>query len=332
MTLVSAARRWPFIPETVSWAARALRRETFGFRFDYPVEEVPAAGPKESLHYYVYSNRLFFDAMYLDADGIPVHRSRTFEAYNPAYVAWYGLMCLERSLRGTAVGRTIFLKQAAWLETNGVRRPDGSVVWPYTFDWQEGLCFLKSPWISALAQGLAVSALVRAYRVTGEHRLLDFCRDATAVFERDVKDGGIRIVEDGRVMYEEYPGYPPSRVLDGFLFSLLGLYDLFAQTDDSRVFRLFTDGIGGLERTLSFWDYRGKWSWYGSHRHLCTPEYNALNGALLRSLGRVSCRPMLRLYAERWDPARLTALGRAEVFLWFLMTKNRSRLNHLSRR
>ena len=101
----------------------ALRRELLGFRFDYPVDAEPAAGPRESLHYYVYSRRLFFDAMEQDADGIPVHRSRTLRTYNPAYVAWYGLTSLERWLRGEdSDGRRTFLQQVAWLESHAVER------------------------------------------------------------------------------------------------------------------------------------------------------------------------------------------------------------------
>jgi hypothetical protein len=333
MTLACAARPWPFVPDAVWWAVQAFRRETLGFRFHYPLEEVPEAGPKGSLHYYVYSDRLFFDAMHLDAHGIPVHRSRTFETYNPAYVAWYGLVNLERSLRHPdASGRATFLKQAVWLERHAVRRADDAVVWEYGFDWREGACVLKAPWISALAQGLAISALVRAYRITGEERLLDLGRGAAEVFEQDVSGGGVRTLEEGRVLYEEYPGYPPPRVLDGFLFGLLGLYDLFAQTGDARVFQLFAEGVDGLRATLPFWDYRGKWSWYGARVYLSPPHYNGLNRALLNSLGRVSGVQELRRCAAQWDPSRLTMLGRAEVFLWFLATKNGSRFRQLWRR
>ena len=35
------------------WAGRALRNELLDFRFHYPIEAVPVAGPKQSLHYYV---------------------------------------------------------------------------------------------------------------------------------------------------------------------------------------------------------------------------------------------------------------------------------------
>ena len=332
MTALAPIRPWHGVFEPLWWAAGALRKELLDFRFDYPVEVVPAAGAKASLHYYVYSDRLFFDAMEPDADGIPIQRSRQFHTYNPAYIAWYGLMSLERSLRQDVSRQAIAMRQADWLRNHAVARADGSVVWPFTVDWDEGACRLKAPWISAMVQGLAMSLLVRAYRITGETELLDQCRGAAVVFARTVADGGVRTIEEGHVVYEEYPGVPSPRVLDGYLFSLLGLYDLATETGDPAIRRLFDEGIDGLTHNLPFWDYKGKWSWYGSHGYLCPPHYHNLNCVLLSSLASLTGEPALQRYADAWTPAHLTAFGRAEVFLFFMLTKNRSRLRHLLRR
>lgn len=334
MSSVFARRPWPGAFGRLWWAARALRNELFGFRFNYPLEAVPDAGSKDSLRYYVYSERLFLDAMDLDAQGIPLQRSRTIgETYNPAYVAWYGLVSLERYERELdPAGDKAFLKQVAWLEAHAVRREDGAVVWPYSTDWWEGHCHFKAPWISAMAQGLAMSALVRGYRITGRQHLLDTGLAATKVFEKNIEDGGVRTLEGGHVLYEEYPGYPLPRVLDGFLFSLLGLYDLSTETGDPRVFQLFADGIDGLKHTLPFWNYRGKWSWYGSHGYLCPPHYHTLNFALLSILERLTGDSVLGRYARMWHPKRLSRWDRAEILLVFALTKNWARLRLLNRK
>ena len=179
-----------------------------------------------------------------------------------------------------------------------------------------------------MVQGLAISLLVRGYRMTGRSTLLDLCRAATKVFEKNVEDGGVRTPASGGALYEEYPCYPLPRVLDGFLFSLLGLYDLVAETGDPRASQLFADGIAGLKQTLEFWNYRSKWSWYGSHGYLCPPHYNKLNAGLLMSLGRITGDQALQKCADAWDPLRLTRVGRTEILLAFLLTKNLSRLRH----
>ena len=310
------------------YALRALRNEAFGFRFDYPIETIQEAGPVESLHYYVSSDRLFLDDLEFDRNGIAMkhYRAQGLQ-YNPLFIAWWGLVNLERYLK-TADGECLktFFLQVEWLKSNAVTRDDGAVVWPCYFDWQEGRCRLKAPWISAMYQGMIISALVRGFRLTGEAQLLELCQRAVRVFETTIQAGGVRTIEGGSVLYEEYPAYPLPRVLDGFLVSLLGLYDLYNQTQDKRVFDLFSQGIEGLTATLKFWNYRNKWSWYGSHGYLCPPHYHKFNYVLLRVLEKLTGEKILGQYAEQWDIKNLFWKDKAEIFLMFTLTKNLARL------
>jgi heparosan-N-sulfate-glucuronate 5-epimerase len=331
MSLWRRSQRSREEPGPIWWALRALRKEVWGFRFDYPLEVISDAGGSDSLHYYIYSERLFFDVMEVNGDGIPMHRLRRFGAtYNPAYVAWYALANLERGLRRVdPAGEKIFLRQVDSLVSRAMRTADGAVAWPCMFDWHEGRSFLKAPWISALTQGLVMSALVRAHRLTGRAAFLELALDAVKVFEKNVRDGGVRSFENGRVLFEEYPAYPLPRILDGFLFSLLGLHDVAVATRDVGVAQLFSDGVKGLSETLPFWDYRQKWSWYGSHGYLCPPHYNKLNVVLLTSLARITADPRLAQYARDWAPERLSIVDRLELFSLFIFTKNRSRLRSM---
>lgn len=314
---------------SIAAAVRALGRELVGFRVGYPLEIVPDAERPDSLRYHLHSDRLFLDGLELDPRGVPRKRYRLLGLqYNPLFVAWWGLHHLERAAReGPAGPLDVFRAQLDWLRDHAVTRHDGAVVWPCRFDWQEGRARLRAPWISAMYQGVVISALVRGYRLTGDPRLLELALAGSRVFEIDVEAGGVRSREPGYVLYEEYPAFPLPRILDGFLLSLLGLYDLHAQTGDGAVGRLFEEGMDGLVRHLGRWDYRGKWSWYGSHGYLCPPHYHALNRALLAILSRITGEETLARTARAWGPDRLSPLDRAEVFLVFTITKNRARLS-----
>ena len=122
------------------YASRVLRKEVFGFRFDYPIETIQEAGPVDSLHYYVTSDRLFLDDLEFDRNGIAIkhYRAQGLQ-YNPLFIAWWGLVNLERYLK-TADGECLkkFFLQVEWLKSNAVTRDNGAVVWPCYFDWQEG--------------------------------------------------------------------------------------------------------------------------------------------------------------------------------------------------
>jgi heparosan-N-sulfate-glucuronate 5-epimerase len=309
------------------WAVRALRTETLGFRFKYPIDIDAAAGPQDSLHYYIYSDSLSWTALRLDAQGIAQCVSPTTgTVYRPAFVAWYGLINLGHYLRRqNQLNLRIFLNQVDWLERNAILREDGALVWPHTFDWKEGYTFLKAPWVSANAQGLVISALVRGWRFTRRPQLLELLKASARIFEIEVAQGGLREVVNGNLVYTELQG---RAILDHFLTALLGLYDLFAETGDDIVGKMFTQGIEGLKAMLPTWDYRHKWSWYGSHGYLCPPSYHCCNRVLLTVLARLSTEPLLADYAESWNPDNLSTAARLEVFLGFLFTKNARRFKN----
>ena len=313
--------------DSIIWAARAIWAETIRFRFAYPLEIDDAAGPKDSLHYYIYSDSLAWDVLKLDSGGIAqCCYPTTGPVYRPAFVAWYGLVHLGHYLRRRdPMNLQIFLKQVDWLERNAVMRDDGALVWPHKFDWKDGDTFWRAPWLSANAHGLAVSALVRAWRVTRRPSLLEALSRSAAIFTMGVDQNGLREVINGHVLYTELRG---SAILDHFLTALLGLYDLFAEIGDPAVGRLFNQGIEGLKGMLPTWDYRQKWSWYGSRNYLSPPAYNCQHRLLLKVLARLSKEPILASYADRWNPDRLSIIGRLEVFLAFLHTKNVSRLKN----
>lgn len=316
-------------PDAVKCAILALKKEIFGFNFDYPLYTVPGSFTKDSLHYYLYSDALAWEALRLDSNGIPQTWYRvTGAAYWPAYIAWYGLVQLGHYLRrGDEAHLSSFLTQISWLERNAVLRSDGAVVWPMNFDYPIGRFLLKAPWISAHAQGLVISALVRAWRLTRRPELLELLKNSAKIFELEVKDAGIRVVMEGHTLYTEIPGGPIPGIIDGFMTSLVGLHDLYVETQDPVVGRLFEEGIAGLQYALPRWDYRSKWSWYNC-AYLSPPAYQNLNCLLLEVLAGLTAQPRLAEYARRWSPRQFSALDRIEVYLGFVLTKNANRLWH----
>jgi len=205
---------------------------------------------------------------------------------------------------------------------------DGSVIWPNRFNCLEGGLVLRAPWVSAHDHGLAISALVRGYRLTGSQPLLELLHRAVGAFEKSTAEGGLRVPCEKGALYAELPGALGPGILDGFMTSLLGLFDLFVQTAHSRVLKLFSEGIEGLKYTLPQWDYRGRWSWYGSRAYLSPPSYHHIHRLQLQVLARLAQEPSLAAYADRWDPARLSTLSRVGIYVAFLFTKNQNRIRH----
>ncbi|XP_037090364.1 D-glucuronyl C5-epimerase B-like [Pollicipes pollicipes] len=107
-----------------------------------------------------------------------------------------------------------------------------------------------------MAQGQAMSLLTRAYRVTGDRRYLDAARRAAGPFSVDSRDGGVRtLFQDKYVWYEEYPTVPSSLVLNGFIYSLMGLYDLWrTEGEGGEAGRLYAAGLTSLRALLPLFD------------------------------------------------------------------------------
>jgi heparosan-N-sulfate-glucuronate 5-epimerase len=93
---------------------------------------------------------------------------------------------------------------------------------------------LTPGWYSGMGQGHAMSVLTRAYASSKEEKYLAAAVKAIDLFELSSSQGGVvaRFLDTSYVWYEEYPTRPSSFILNGFMYSLLGLYDLWATLDE----------------------------------------------------------------------------------------------------
>jgi hypothetical protein len=176
-----------------------------------------------------------------------------------------------------------------------------------------------------MSQGLAISCLIRAYRLEGQDQFLATAYRASKVFELEIEYGGVRTVENGVVFYEEYPAFPPVRILDGFVFGLLGLYDLYEEIGDDHIKGLFDEGMEGVKSHLKKWNYRNIWSWYGRHGFLSPPEYNKLNAVLMGVLFGITRDPTFETFWKAWDNEKKDCFRKMKTFSLLLFRHISSR-------
>jgi len=157
-----------------------------------------------------------------------------------------------------------FYDAANWLE----RYQDESGKWPIRVEKElESYPTLQPGWVSSMAQGQAISVMVRAAQTTGEVRFWQAAQKALAPFHCLTSEGGVRnIFHERYVWYEEYPFEEGLFVLNGFMYSLIGLYDLSSAENAPRDARdeakeLFDEGLVSLKALLPLYD-NGKGSNY----------------------------------------------------------------------
>lgn len=144
-----------------------------------------------------------------------------------------------------------FLKLAYWLKEN-VEYKGNIALWHCYVDFEN--YNLESGWVSAMGQGFIISVLLEAYAITNDKWFSFAADDALGAFEMSLEEGGVRSSWGKSFFYEEYAGNPPAHVLNGFLFSLAGLYDHHRITGSFRSNELLHLGFDWLEVNLNQYD------------------------------------------------------------------------------
>ena len=114
----------------------------------------------------------------------------------------------------------------------------GGLAWEYYFTFDGG----RPPWVSSLAQGTALQAIARSAQKLGRMpELLPRIQQGLELFEQPPPTG-VRVESGAGAHYAQYSFWPSLRILNGFVQSLVGLYDVAQITGDPRAAQLFADG------------------------------------------------------------------------------------------
>lgn len=233
--------------------------------------------------------------------------------YNPIAISQYGLGNYNLYLETKDVDRIArFIDVANWLVQNLEKNSKGVYVWHHYFDF-EYRSKLISPWYSGLAQGLGLSVLVRAYKITADRKYLECCQRAFVSMTLPLEQGGVLTEEDGYTWIEEYMVNPPTHILNGFIWALWGVYDVYLYLDWPEGKELFDKCVLTLEKNLYRYD-TGYWSLYEnsftSLPMITSTFYHKLHIVQLQILFEMTKKPIFRKYSLRWKSFESNRMNR----------------------
>lgn len=258
----------------------------------------PAYDPDDLLAYYLNQSRRADYAGPFDSGGIPLYVYQGRADHLPVLIGFYALGNLERYRRDKAEPNLeAFLKVADWLTSS--QQADGT--WRSNFSMPR--FGLKPGFPSAMVQGVAISCLVRGYKLSGKEVHLEAAEKALTPFHIDVRDGGVTSHEHGRPFYEEYPLDPPHHVLNGFLYAMWGLHDLVRLNNNTEAKQLYDRGLATFTDWLPRYD-TGYWSLYhigGEGRNPATIHYQRLHVDQLEVMHALTGNDLLAEYRDRWQ-------------------------------
>lgn len=251
----------------------------------------------------------------LDDQGLPLVRYGEEFFYNPVTLAQRALAEFSRDGGPTPLAIVAVDKL---LELQDDR---GAFLYDFPFLKYAHGQFYEPGWSSGMAQGQALSALARAYELTGDAKYLAAGEAALQFIEVPRADGGpLTNMADldpalptDLPFIMEYPADPTVYTLNGFMFAMLGLYDWAQIAGSEEAGSLFDDTLATLELLLPYYDLETFSSYDLSFLTLPTlPDgrarqphigiaYHAVHIELLWALNSVSDRDALSATADRWQ-------------------------------
>lgn len=196
-----------------------------------------------------YSKGIFRENQYgYDDKGVFIFIENNQIMYNPCGVAEYALICFEKWCRNETLNfeyKNKFILQIDWLIKNATI-DDKYAIWYYNYP-------NEAPFFSGISQGMIICVLLRAYQILGDKYYYDLAIKANNFMNVKVEDGGIRCVGNN---YDNWyaEGLETPYILNGHIYSLLGLWDLYRVSKDENIYTQFMLGVNDIKRNIKEFD------------------------------------------------------------------------------
>lgn len=248
-------------------------------------------------------------------DGLPLVRGPDgVYVLNPVTVGQFALSLHGKAVRGLGPSDR-FLDAARGLIALQDER--GAFPDPFAYDYYLTHEIFQPGWTSAMAQGVALSVFARAYHLSGDPVFVDAGVKALAYLTTWRAEGGVmHTLADlspaltSYITFEEYPSHPAYYTLNGFGYTMLGLYDwstveTATAAVEPRAAHYFECARATLSYSLPYYDLNGFSAYDLGHvisgaKPNLQPHYHAFHISLLHAINGIAPDPTLAYYDARW--------------------------------
>lgn len=256
-----------------------------------------------------------------DAQGVFYLIAAKQKLYNPTAIAECAIVAYERMKGGRNEEQEVFEKNIQWLEQNLTHLENGTAVWNYQFDWYHE----KAPWSSGIAQGIGISAMLRAYQFYKADKYLQYAQRAFAFMNLPKEQGGkLNTSDTYNHWYDE--GNRNHHVLNGHIFSLFGIWDLYRVTKSGMYKSCFDKGCNCIKNTIADFDL-GFFTKYDNRSPMpANNSYHSIHAVQFRALASIRTDSFFLQYADKFDNYNKSYVSRLRNYLYLLRLSIKQKL------
>ncbi|MFW9786853.1 MAG: D-glucuronyl C5-epimerase family protein [Candidatus Thorarchaeota archaeon] len=232
--------------------------------------------------------------------------------FNPLVIARGAQVYYDQMLDGNTTAAGFLNYTLNWLVENRVTQTidneSGLVTvshWLYNFSIYDQ----PAGWYSAMAEAEIAHTLAQAYDYSGNPIYLQILNETLNGFEVSQEIGGsMLIIDEVGNWYPEVivpstvdPTYPKRRILNGFLLGLEDLYLANEYLNQTRIKRLFDNGINSALQTLHLYEAPENWTFYQLNPvKYASVGYHHVHISITGILYNITGITEFQTYHERW--------------------------------
>ena len=150
----------------------------------------------------------------------------------------------------------------------------------------------------AMNQGEAISIMVRAYSYTNDVIFINTAESLLNAFSHPFGKKGVTQIIENKIWFLE----GGKLILNGHIYAMLGLYDLFTASENKKAKLLFEEGINSVAHFLPSFDARF-WSWYWMDhpKYMASAMYHNLHTCQLKILYNLSGENLFNEHAHKFE-------------------------------
>ena len=165
---------------------------------------------------------------------------------------------------------------------------------------------------SSMTQGEGASLLLRAYQETKDEKYIKMAQKAIELLITPENNGGTAIYENEDVYFQEF--YGKATVLNGWIFSLWGIYDYLKINNNERIRKIYVNSLSTLEKNIEKYD-TGYWSKYDIQNKIASPFYHNLHIHQLEVLYDITHIEAFNSYMKKFEKYQENNFYKTRAFI-----------------